>query len=294
MAKICRPDIAAVSLTDIAVNLTDGMFKGIYNGKQVHPPDIPAVLGRAWDAGVKKIIEFDESGDPDRHMQQLTELAKEGAARGKVVAVGECGLDYDRLQFCPKETQRRYFEKQFDLAEQLKLPMFLHMRAAADDFVDIVQRNKHRFIAGVSHSFTGSTDDLQKLLSINNLYVGINGCSLKTEENLDVMAAVPLERMMIETDSPYCEIRPTHAGYRYISTTWPSKKKEKHDIGCIVKNRNEPCQVRQVLEVVAGHRQLKDLSALSAILDRTTTKVFFPKDVSVVKDEVASGDQQGD
>jgi TatD DNase family protein len=63
-------------------------------------------------------------------------------------------------------------------------------------------------------------------------------------ENLEVMSGVPVERMMIETDSPYCDIKNTHAGIQYVTTTWPSKKKEKHDFQSLVKSRNEPCQIR--------------------------------------------------
>jgi TatD DNase family protein len=61
-----------------------------------------------------------------------------------VVAIGECGLDYDRVQFCPPDIQRQYFEKQFAIAEATRLPLFLHMRAAADDFIDIMSHNQHR------------------------------------------------------------------------------------------------------------------------------------------------------
>ena len=56
-----------------------------------------------------------------------------------------------------------------------------------------------------------------------------------------------MERMMIETDSPYCEIKNTHAGISFVKSVWPSKKKEKYDQECIVKGRNEPCLVRLVI-----------------------------------------------
>lgn len=133
--------MAAVRMIDIAVNLTDGMFQGVYNRKKCHAGDLQTVLSRAWGAGVDRIIvtggsldesraalaiaetdgrlfctvgvhptrckEFEKSGDPDKYFQELVSLAKEGAAKGKVVAVGECGLDYDRLHFCPSEIQKK-------------------------------------------------------------------------------------------------------------------------------------------------------------------------------------------
>ena len=74
--------------------------------------------------------------------------------------------------------------------------------------------------------------------------IGINGCSLKTHDNLDALRGIPVERMMIETDSPYCEIRTTHAGRQFVKSDWPSKKKEKYDHDSTVKGRNEPCFVR--------------------------------------------------
>lgn len=63
-------------------------------------------------------------------------------------------------------------------------------------------------------------------------------------ENLEVVKGIPVERMMIETDSPYCEIKNTHAGINFVKSVWPSKKKEKYDEECTVKGRNEPCFVR--------------------------------------------------
>lgn len=316
--------MSTVRMIDIAVNFTDGMFKGIYNGKQYHVSDIPAVLNRAWKAGVDRIIvtggsleeskealaiaetdgrlfctvgvhptrckEFEESGDPENHFQALLSLAKEGIEKGKVVAVGECGLDYDRLHFCPSEIQKKYFEKQFELADAIKLPMFLHMRAAAEDFCEILELNKHRFRAGVAHSFTGSAEDRDRLLLFSNLFIGVNGCSLKSAENLEVVRGIPIDRIMIETDSPYCEIKSTHAGMGFVNSLWPSKKKEKYDQECIVKGRNEPCLVREVLEVVSGCHGLEDIDHLSEIFYHNTCRVFFPHDLDSAADALlASG-----
>ncbi|KAI5432446.1 hypothetical protein KIW84_036255, partial [Lathyrus oleraceus] len=234
--------------------------------------------------------EFEESGDPENHFQALLSLAKEGIQKGKVVAVGECGLDYDRLHFCPAEIQKKYFEKQFELAYITKLPMFLHMRAAAEDFCEIVEKNKDRFSGGVTHSFTGTTDECVKLLSFDKMYIGINGCSLKANENLDVVKGIPIERMMIETDSPYCEIKNTHAGMGFVKSKWSSKKKEKYDQECMVKGRNEPCLVRQVLEVVAGCKGINDTDNLSRTLYHNTCRMFFPHDMDSAADALLAGD----
>ncbi|CCI40055.1 unnamed protein product [Albugo candida] len=210
----------------------------------------------------------------EAHLSKLLNVCEDGIKDAKVVAIGECGLDYDRLEFCSRETQKRYFEKQFELAEATKLPMFLHNRNTQGDFYEIVSRNRHRFRHGVVHSFTGDRDEAEKLLGLD-LYIGINGCSLKTQENLEVVKAIPAARLMLETDAPWCDIRSTHAGFQHVHTKWPSRKAEKYDHDSLVKGRNEPCTMIQVLEVLSAVRGDK-MQELADRAYQNSMQVFFP------------------
>lgn len=279
---------------DIGCNLTDSMYQGEYNGSQKHPPDLDRVLTRAWEAGLSHLIitagTLDESrkalelasddrrlfttvgvhptrckelveaeGGMAAYLDNLLDLAKEGQKTGKVVAIGECGLDYDRLHFCDQATQLTGFEAQFSLAEDTGLPMFLHNRNCADDFVQTLQRHRHRFSQGVVHSFTGPPAEAEALLSMDGVYIGLNGCSFKTEEQLaTIQSHIRLERTLLETDAPWCDVRPTHAGHKHLLAGEEEKemfgtvKKEKWSRDKCVKGRNEPCHIRGVAAVLAG------------------------------------------
>lgn len=87
------------------------------------------------------------------------------------MAIGECGLDYDRFQFSSKEEQHLVFPYHFDLAEKFGLPMYLHSRNCEEDFLEIIRKNRKRFPTGVVHSFTGTKSELKALIELD-LYIG--------------------------------------------------------------------------------------------------------------------------
>jgi TatD DNase family protein len=145
-----------------------------------------------------------------------------------LVAFGEFGLDYDRLHYCPKDIQLHSFAAQLQLAASLtpQLPLFLHSRAAHADFVRLLKEAfgpqlERLEKGGVVHSFTGTVEEMRELMSLG-LYIGINGCSFKTAENCAVVKEVELDRLMIETDGPWCEVRPSHEGWKYLLPSKPS------------------------------------------------------------------------
>lgn len=276
---------------DVGINLTDDVFSGKYHGKVAHGDDKKHIIQRAVDAGCikfmvtgsdlkesKKAVQLAEehpglcyatvgvhpcsaksfdahSGGPVRLLQELEELAIETKKRGLTTAFGEIGLDYDRLFLTPREQQLKYFSAQLDIAIKVQLPLFLHSRAASGDFERLLGPALPRLPKrGLVHSFTGTLEELERLVALG-LDIGVNGCSLKTEENLDVVRAIPLERLQIETDGPWCEMRASHASAKYKEGAPPlpkSVKKEKWESSCMVKGRNEPVAIVQVAHVVAG------------------------------------------
>ena len=74
------------------------------------------------------------------------------------------------------------------------------------------------------HSFTGTESELNKYLDLG-LYIGITGCSIKTIENIKLIPKIPLDKLLLETDAPYCQIKPSHASFKFVQTKFQMSKK---------------------------------------------------------------------
>ncbi|KEY67427.1 hypothetical protein S7711_05955 [Stachybotrys chartarum IBT 7711] len=193
----------------------------------------------------------DHEPDPVKSAEiiaELTTLLTEARSSGRknLVAVGEFGLDYDRLHYCSKTIQLHSFEAQLKVAAALhpQLPLFLHSRAAHPDFVSLLKsafgdRLERLEKGGVVHSFTGTLEEMRELEDLG-LYIGINGCSFKSAENCAVVKQVNLNRLMIETDGPWCEVRPSHEGYKFLIEKKPTGQVENGSVNGVSSDAPAP------------------------------------------------------
>lgn len=123
------------------------------------------------------------------------------AAEEKVVAVGEIGLDY-HYDFCPREMQRDVLARQLCLAQELKLPVSLHSRESTQDMLDVLAAENCD--NGVMHCFSGSVETARVLLD-RGLYLGVGGTLTfkNAVKAIEVVEYSPIDRLLLETDSPY-------------------------------------------------------------------------------------------
>ena len=213
-----------------------------------------AVIARAREVGVNTIIAVGGAGDMSSntaavalaasfadiyatvgvHPHDAKDVGEEEigtlrklAADPKVVAIGETGLDY-YYNHSPRETQRQVFSRFIHLARETKLPIVVHEREAAREAAEMLHSEGEGSLVGVIHCFTGDYDaavrylDMGFILSFTGIITFKNADALR-----EVVRKVPLESMLVETDSPYLTPAP-HRG-----------------------KRNEPAFVRFVAETVA-------------------------------------------
>jgi len=169
----------------------------------------------------------------------------------KYVAIGECGLDYNRM-FSTKEKQIEVFKKHIVLALERQLPLYLHCREAFEDFFGIMSDYPELCNKSVIHCFTGTKQDALRALEMG-FSLGITGwiCDERRGQELqDIVKEIPLNRLLIETDSPYLLPR-----------------------GFKLKNPNKPIYISYVLKALADILEM-DGDVLAIQLAKNTKEIF--------------------
>lgn len=191
---------ADMETSEQTLKLTE-QFPFVYGAVGVHP---------------NSTMELDES-----KIERLKELA----GMPKIVAIGEIGLDYywDEPN---RETQKRWFDRQMELAREVKLPMIIHSRDAAKDTLDMMKAAHAGDISGVIHCYSYSVEMAREYLNMG-FYLGIGGVvTFKNAKMIkEVVAYAPIESIVLETDCPYLAPEPNR-GKRNSSLYLPSVVEE--------------------------------------------------------------------
>lgn len=255
---------------DIGVNLTSTQFA----------KDRAQVVKRAREAGVSGLL---ITGTNALESQQALSLAQQHpsycwstagvhphhasewstetattlrrlAEETQVVAIGECGLDFNR-NFSDPEQQVYAFDAQLELAAELALPVFLHCREAHSRFISILQPWLPKLSAAVLHCFTGNREELESCLD-SGLSIGITGWVCDERRGLqlrELMPLIPADRLLLETDAPWLlprDMRPRPAS-----------------------RRNEPCFLPHIVQQVARLRG-EDAEALAKKTAENARRIF--------------------
>lgn len=240
---------------DIGVNLTSSQFA----------KDRDDVVARAQAAGVSGMLLTGTNLHESQQAQQLAkhyprcwstagvhphdssswtqdtaDALRQLAAQPEVVAIGECGLDFNR-NFSTPEEQERAFSAQLALAAERGMPVFLHCRDAHDRFLALLDPWLPRLPGAVLHCFTGTLDEAQACLA-RGIYLGITGWVCDERRGLelrDVLPHIPADRLFVETDAPY--LLP-----RDLSPKPASRRNEPahlgHILACVAQLRGEDAQ----------------------------------------------------
>ncbi|KAJ8972881.1 hypothetical protein NQ317_015786 [Molorchus minor] len=263
-------------LIDVGANLTNKKYNR----------DLDSVIQRAKDSGVQKIMvtgtsvkgskealrlsriypdtlystagihPHDAKSYTDESWEELRRLAE----NPECVAIGECGLDYNR-NFSEPEDQRTVFRKHLELAIELNKPVFVHERDAHDDLIEILDQYKEKLPPVLVHCFTGSSENALAYLE-KGFYIGLTGYLCKDKSDTGVRklledGSIPLERLVVETDAPFmypntrASKLPLHVkdGLTERSMTFLHRY-------CTFQ-RNEPCSLPAIVEMIAAFMKKK-------------------------------------
>lgn len=215
LERILVPGIDLAS-SQAAIQIAE-KYPQVYAAVGVHPNS-----GKTWEAST---------------LNKLKSIAQ----HPKVVAIGEIGLDYFR-DWTPRDVQKIIFKLQMELAKKLKLPVIIHSRESYNDIFGVITKWHEKLVdvntelaerSGVFHSYSGNIMQAHNLIDAN-FYIGISGpVTFKKADSLrQVAAELPLERILIETDSPFLSPHP-HRG-----------------------KRNEPANVYYIAEKIAYIRNI--------------------------------------
>jgi TatD DNase family protein len=200
---------------------------------------IPFAEQHNWIYATIGIHPHDAKEVTPRHLEELSRLAE----HPKVIAWGEIGLDYF-YDHSPREMQQKVFRDQMELAAQAKLPIVIHCRDAWPDCMDLLERHwKPASLGGILHCFSTTLEDARRGIDMGFLISFAGNSTYPKAQNLrDVAKALPLEKILIETDSPYLA---------------PQAYRGK---------RNEPAYVAEVARTLASVRNLSpdDVAAATA------------------------------
>lgn len=257
---------------DIGLNITSSQFEKdrdaviarahaagvnglLFTGTNLHESTQAQQLAKQYDrcwstAGVHP---HDSSQWDEASAQRLRELA----SLPEVVAIGECGLDFNR-NFSTPEEQERAFSAQLAIAAELGMPVFMHCREAHERFLALLDPWLDKLPGAVLHCFTGTEDEAKACLA-RGFYLGITGWVCDERRGLalrELLPVIPADKLLLETDAPYLLPRDL--------TSKPALR------------RNEPCFLPHILERVAAWRG-EDARWLEQVTDENVARLFFSR-----------------
>lgn len=233
----------------------------IHTEKSYHDPDelgFSLADSASAAASAKEAASEGKGGFKSRGEEFDYDYYKDLASHPKVVAIGECGLDYYRIHYSTvgrssdsrvetaKEKQKTAFIKQIELAKEVKKPLMIHCRSAFPDLIEILN-TKYQILVnppGIIHFFSGTKEDAEKLLEMG-FYFTFGGVITFVRDYDEVIKLIPLDRILAETDAPYVAPEP----YRG--------------------KRNEPIHVVEAIRKIAEIRSLDFEETRNRILQNT-------------------------
>ena len=213
--------------SESALELAEKYPEGVWAAVGLHPIHADKSYHDAEElGGGEAALEFTSRGEEFDY-----DYYKKLAENHKVVAIGECGLDYYRLSADTKKKQKEIFEKQIALSNEIKKPLMVHCREAFADLIEILSEQRSS-VAGIVHFFSGTTENAGKLMDLGFSF-SLGGVLTFARDYDKVVKYIPMGRILLETDAPYVAPVP----YRG--------------------KRNEPAYVIEVAKKIA---EIKDLT----------------------------------